>query len=75
MLSNNVLVVDRIEGNLAVVEKDLGSFENVPLSKIAGRVRDGVVLGRRSDGSLFVDEAATKRRTNEMQARARSLFK
>lgn len=75
MLGKNVLVVDRVEGNLAVVEKDLGSFENVALSRIEGRVRDGAVLGRRSDGSLYVDEDATRRRTDEMRARTRSLFK
>ena len=38
------MIVDRIEGELAVVELDKGKFVDIPVKKISGRVRDGAVL-------------------------------
>lgn len=67
------MIVDRIEGDLAVVEIEKGHFKNVPLSNIAGHVRDGAVLA--SDGTGYtVDEIETRRRSEAACALLNSLF-
>lgn len=67
------MIVDRIEGDLAVVEIEKGRFENVPVGSIEGDVRDGAVLVER-DGGYVVDEDETKLRSEAVHARLNSLF-
>lgn len=68
------VIVDRIEGRLAVVELAKGETRNVPLDLIEGRVRDGAVLVER-DGRYVVDEDATAERTARVAEKRRRLFK
>lgn len=68
------VIVDRIEGMLAVVELAKGETRNVPLELIEGRVRDGAVLVER-DGRYVVDEEATAERTARVAEKRRRLFK
>lgn len=67
------MIIDRIEGELAVVETDDG-FIDVPLSAIRGRARDGAVLVSQEDGSYTVQEDLTEKRADEAQRRFESLF-
>lgn len=69
------MVVDRIEGDLAVVEIGAGNFENVPISHISGAIRDGVVLISNGSDGYLVDEAETQRRSKITKRRTESLFK
>lgn len=64
-------IIDRIEGDLAVVETDSG-FINVPLGNISGRIRDGAVLAC-ADGGFTVDEDATAARLDAARRRRRRL--
>lgn len=68
------VIVDRIEGRLAVVELAKGETRTVPLDLIEGRVRDGAVLAER-DGRYVVDEEATAERTARVVEKRRRLFK
>lgn len=68
------VIVDRIEGKLAVVELIKGETRNVPLDLIEGRVRDGAVLVER-DGRYVVDEGATAERTARVAEKRKRLFK
>lgn len=70
-----MIVIDRIEGTVAVAEMDDGSFQDIPLERIAGHVRDGALLREAEDGSYAVDEEATARRTDEIRSRFGSLFR
>lgn len=67
------MVVDRIEGDLAIVEIEKGCFENIPMDRITGHVRDGAVLTPDGDG-YTVDENETKRLSGVVRARLSSLF-
>lgn len=67
------VIVDRIEGKLAVVELIKGETRNVPLDLIEGRVRDGAVLVER-DGRYVVDEDATAGRTARVAEKRKRLF-
>lgn len=67
------MIIDRIEGELAVVETDEG-FVDVPLSSIRGRARDGAVLVSQENGSYAVQEDLTEQRADEAQRRFESLF-
>lgn len=69
----NGMVVDRIEGDLAIVEIRKGCFENIPVDRITGHVRDGVMLVPDGDG-YTVDENETKQQSGAVQARLSSLF-
>lgn len=68
-----MLIVDRVEGGLAVVETDDGHVD-VPVSEISGHVRDGVVLVQ-EDGTYLVDEDATRERLDRISEKAKGLFR
>ncbi|MDY4040624.1 MAG: DUF3006 domain-containing protein [Collinsella sp.] len=68
------MIVDRIEGGLAVIEVGDGSFVEMPLLDIEGEVRDGAVLERDGDG-LRVDEDATAARAERIATKRRRLFR
>lgn len=70
-----MLIVDRIEGDLAVVEVDANTFENVPVEDISGEVRAGAVLHEIGPGEYAVDEGETATRTKRIQKKARQLFR
>lgn len=67
------MVIDRIEGSVAVVEVAKGEFRDVPLTCIDGDARDGAVLAE-ADGRYTVDEAATAERRRALDERRRALF-
>lgn len=67
------MVIDRIEGGLAVVEVAKGEFRDVPLTCIDGDARDGAVLAE-TGGRYAVDESATAERRRALGERRRSLF-
>ena len=67
------MVIDRIEGDVAVVEVSKGEFVDVPVSLIEGRVRDGAVLAP-AGGSYLGDEAATKERRERLGELRRRIF-
>ena len=56
-----MLIVDRIENGQAVCEAGDGSFQNIPLNRCAGTVREGDVL-RESGGGYEVDREETAKR-------------
>lgn len=68
------MIIDRIEGSLAVVEFTKDEFQDVPLDKIAGRARDGAVLKEDGHGGYVVDEDATERRASRAKSRLHGLF-
>lgn len=68
-----MLIVDRVEDGLAVVETDDGHVD-VPVSEISGRVRDGAVLVQ-EDGTYLVDEDATRERLDRISEKAKGLFR
>jgi hypothetical protein len=68
------VIVDRVEGGLAVVEISRGKMANVPVSLIDGRVRDGAVLVKKADGTYSVDEKETERRMRQARSRLDGLF-
>ncbi len=67
------MVIDRIEGGVAVVEIAKGEFRDVPLGRIDGDVRDGAVLAE-AGGRYVVDETATAERRRALDERRRALF-
>lgn len=69
------MVIDRIEGDVAVVEVGRGEFLEVPAASIGGRARDGAVVRKAPDGALTIDEGATEERRGRVAERARSLFR
>lgn len=68
------MIIDRIEGSLAVVELAKDEFQDVPLDKIAGHVRDGAVIEEDGRGGYVVDEDATELRAAHAKSRLHGLF-
>ena len=69
-----MIVIDRIEGSVAVVELDRETFIDVPLDCIEGDVRAGATL-RETDDGYAVDEQATAARHAAVQEKANRLFR
>lgn len=67
------MIIDRIEGVLAVVEVAKGETRDIPLDRIDGRARDGAVLVERND-RYTVDEKATAERRTRAAEKRRRLF-
>ena len=67
------MVIDRIEGDTAVIELSGRAFIDVPLDRIDGNVRDGAVLTE-VDGRYLVDEAATSERVRRTSKKRHALF-
>lgn len=59
-------VIDRIEGNLAVVEFDDDSIENIHIEDIKGEIKEGNVLIKRED-FYEIDIKETQKRREEAQ--------
>lgn len=70
-----MLVVDRIEGDIAVVEVDAKTFVDVPLENISGNVESGSVLRKVGENTYAADEEATADRSKRVQAKAHRLFR
>ena len=68
-----MLIIDRIEGDKAIVETSEGHID-VALGDIEGKARDGAVLTDRGSGKYAVDEAKTKERSDRASSRTKSLF-
>ncbi len=67
------MIIDRIEGTVAVIEVEKGEVVDVPLTRIVGSARDGAVVERNGD-DYVVDEDATAERARSMAERRRQLF-
>lgn len=70
-----MLIVDRLEGDTAVVEMDVDTFVDVPVADIEGDVRAGAVLREIAPGEYVVSEGDTAERARRIQAKARRLFR
>lgn len=58
-------IIDRIEDNIAVCEKEDGSMINIPVSIIKGKIGEGVVIVK--EGEFFlVDKGKSIQRKKEI---------
>ena len=69
-----MMIIDRIEGERAVVELEKGRFVELPLTRIDGNVRDGAAIIERN-GNYVVDEDETSRRLRIVSAKRGRLFR
>lgn len=68
------MIIDRIEGDIAVVECDDGSFTEFALSRLPKGAREGSVLVRCGDGFILDTEKENSLRQAAAE-RTRSIFK
>lgn len=66
-------VIDRFEGDLAVLEEESGAMRDIPRARLPQDVRQGDVLIEQN-GSLHVDTAETQRRAAQAKADLQALF-
>lgn len=66
------MVVDRIEGDYAVVEKE-GNMVDIPLYMLPEEVTEGDIL-RLLDGEYIIDNETAVERKEELFARLGNLF-
>jgi hypothetical protein len=67
------VIVDRIEGGIAVLELGVGRTFNAPLCMLPTGTREGSVLTLSAVG-FELDADETRRRTSQMRARTERLF-
>lgn len=68
-----MMVVDRIEGDIAVMELEDGSHEDIPLDELPDGVREGSVIIRTERG-YELDPAAEAERRRRAAELTRRLF-
>ncbi|MCL1951869.1 MAG: DUF3006 domain-containing protein [Oscillospiraceae bacterium] len=66
-------IIDRIEGGLAVCEREDSALENIPLCQLPEGVREGSVLVLR-DGAWVLDLQAEQERRARLFERQEGLF-
>lgn len=67
-------IVDRIEGEMAVLEREDRSFEDVPLSELPAGVQRHDCLTH-DDGTWSIDRARTAERKQQSEDLFHSLFR
>ncbi len=68
-----MLIIDRIEGNIAIVETENGHLD-ISLSAIIGNPKEGDVLSKKGEGYI-IDKAETTSRKSKILSLQNSLFK
>ena len=66
-------IIDRFEGEFAVVETDSGMID-VPRAELPENAAEGDVLVN-NEGTWYVDENATEERRSSMRSRLRGLIR
>ncbi|OIK08184.1 DUF3006 domain-containing protein [Bacillus sp. MUM 13] len=66
-------IVDRIEGELAVCEKEDRSTEDIPLKELPAGVQAGDVVIM-ENGKAWIDKSGTKKRKAYIDSLANELF-
>ena len=72
-MQSSRLIVDRIEGSIAVCEQDNKSFVDVPISNLPKGVKEGSVLLNK-DGSWEIDTEKQNTRNRRIKEKMDSLF-
>lgn len=71
---NEKYIVDRIEENCAIVEKENGDMYKISIDSIRGEIRDGDILINR--GEYFeIDESFTFNRRKEIEDITKDMWK
>lgn len=63
------IIVDRFEGNIAVVELEDGSIIDCPKALLPTNAKEGSII------NITVDEKATEEKLQKLTSRMNSLFK
>lgn len=67
------LIIDRLEGDIAVAETENGEYIHIPRSMLPGEAAEGSII-RESFGEYCLDKETTALRRAEMAAKMRALF-
>lgn len=68
------IVVDRFEGDIAVLELEDGSFIKMAIADLPNGAKEGSVLGFDENGNMAVDRDEEKRRRSENKKLQDKLF-
>ncbi len=69
-----MIIVDRLEGALAVCEMDDNSMQNIALTELPAGVKEGDVLAV-ENGAYVIDAKQTKARSERIAQKMNRLFK
>ena len=70
---NRSFIIDRIEGDFAVVESNDGTMVNIPKNKIIGDFKEGDILVQNLE-FFKVDSELTKKRKEEIEHMMKSMW-
>ena len=69
------LIIDRIEGDIVVIEVNGDTMKDIPKEYINGSFKEGDILVKDENGKLRVDQELTKKRVEEIQKKYKKLWK
>ncbi len=67
-------IVDRLENDLVILERDNKTFLQVPLTMFISPVSEGSVILVDADGNYYVDEAKTAARKAKLFQLQKNIF-
>ena len=70
---NRSFIIDRIEGDFAVIESNDGTMVNIPKNKIIGDFKEGDILVQNLE-FFKVDSELTKKRKEEIEQMMKSMW-
>ncbi len=72
-MGDSYYVIDRIEGDVAVLIEDTGEKQDAPRNSLPKGAREGSCLRKNGDAFLL-DEAETTRRRQRIESKLKALF-
>ena len=72
-MGDSYYVIDRIEGDVAVLIEDTGGKQDVPRNSLPKGAREGSCLKKNED-TFLLDEAETERREQRIESKLQALF-
>ena len=64
-----LMIIDRFEGNYAVIELENGSFENMPKTRLPANAKEGDCI------TISIDNNATAERAKRIENKMNRLFR
>lgn len=63
------LIIDRFESGFAICEDENGEFFDIDIKEVPQSAKEGSVLTINQDGQLTLNEAETKKRTQNIKGK------
>ena len=72
---NHKYIIDRIESDYAIIEKENGDMYRIPINIIKGAFKEGDIIIKNSDEYFEIDKEFTLNRRNKIKDTTKNIWK